>query len=218
VTRTTLRVTLSLGLALTVAVCWLATLLVALPPGAASAQEPSPRPPLSATDIYLTSIAPQPTQPGQSGGGQPAATNTPAASSTASPAPPRATRSPSPTASAIPTETPVQPTSTPVVVVQTVVLTVVQTVMQTVVVNSTPLALPTAAPQVAPAPATPVSTEPGPWVWLVAIIPLLALVFAVLWVIRSGPILPGWYPDHGRPRHAGLLPGRKRRANVRLPE
>jgi hypothetical protein len=215
---------ISLFLALMMAACWLATLFVAPAPGIARAQQqqPSQRPPLSATDQYLTSIAPPPTQPGQSGGGgQPAPTHTPLpASPTASPAPPRATRTASPVP---PTETPVviEPTSTPVVIMQTVVQTVVQTVMQTVVVSSTPQAVPTSvpAPVVQEAPAAPVPAEPGPWVWIVAVIPLLALVLAVMWVIRRDPIVPGWYPNHGRPRRAGLLPGRRsRRASVRLPE
>lgn len=197
-----------------------ALLALASPAGPAAAQaQPSPRPPLSATDQYLTAIAPAPTQPASGGGGAPAASAQPAA--TATPGQPRATRTPAPSA-------------TPVLIVQTVVQTVsvVQTVevIQTVSVVQTVVVVATQA--AAPATATPTSTAtlepvgagplapgaPGPWVWFVIALPILALVVALGWLLRREFLFPGIYPAASRPRRIKRLPGRKASDGPRLPE
>jgi hypothetical protein len=173
----------------------------------AAQTNPSPRPPLDATNQYLTSVAPQPTSPPGGGGtpipGGPLATATNTAR-------PRLTRTPSPTSTEthVPaTETPA-PTQTPFVVEQTVVQTVVQVVVETVMVSGTPVVVTVEATRVIEAPAA--SVDVPWWLWLLILFPLLALL-AGLWLMRSrGAFLPGLYPLRGRPWREVAAPGRRR--------
>jgi hypothetical protein len=199
---------LSLGLVGVMA--WSLSLAFAPPASPAAAQAPSPRPPLSATDQYLTSVA-QPTQPPSGGGGgpaaptvtltetRPAATRAPASTATSSPTAPPPTSTPTPP----PTQVP----PTPVVIVQTVVQ------VQTVVVVAT------AAPSLTPPPtSTPAAVtgevartggETPAWLLAVIAFPFVILGIGLWWLSGRDLGLPGLYPERGRPRRAGRLPGRE---------
>jgi hypothetical protein len=186
----------------------------------AVAQEPSPRPPLSATDQYLTSIAPQPTQPSSGGGGTAIPTSGPAQpSATATPVRLRATATATPSPSATHTATSVPPTVTPGPTDTPVVI--VQTVVQTVVIVATEQAsasTPTATPPPTEAPAAgPVEPPVGGWLWLLLLLPFLALLVALWWLAGRDFLLPGFYPLRGRPRRAGRLSGRGPRRRPDLP-
>ncbi|MBP7691747.1 MAG: hypothetical protein KA764_07505 [Anaerolineales bacterium] len=189
----------------------------------AAAQQPSPRPPLSATDQYLTAIAPPPTQPagGGEGGGGSAPTEVPA-SVTASPTPRRVTRTP------LATPTP-GPTQTPRVIVQTVVQTVQVPVVRTVSVVETVVvvvtapagpASPTPTHTLEPVGAGPVAANlPSGWLWVLILFPVVAIALAVLWLLRRDFILPGIYPPASRPRRIGRLLGRRKKTDQpRWPE
>ncbi len=185
-----------------------AALALAWPNGRAAAQQPSPRPPLSATDQFLTAQA-QPTQGGGEGGG-PAATSVPA---TSTPAPVGRTRTATTTATNLASATAPAATITPAATATPIVI--VQTVVQTVVIQVT-------APAATPVPVTPTplfdpesaivdeAPEPGGWLWLVLGLPFAALAVALGWLSGRGFWLPGLYPERGRPRRAGRLPRRLR--------
>lgn len=198
---------LSLGLLGVMA--WSLSLAFAPPASPAAAQAPSPRPPLSATDQYLTSVA-QPTQPPSGGGGpaaptatltttRPAATRALASTATSSPT------APPPTSTPAPSQTQAPPT--PVVIVQTVVQ------LQTVVVVATAAPSLTPAPTLTPAAVTGEVAQAGgetpAWLLAVVAFPFVILGIGLWWLSGRSFGLPGLYPERGRPRRAGRLPGRE---------
>jgi hypothetical protein len=107
-------------------------------------------------------------------------------------------------------------------VVQTVEVVQTVSVVQTVVVVATQEAqpaTPTPTPMLEPIGAGPIAAgEPGPWVWFVIALPILAIVVALGWLLRREFVLPGIYPLASRPRRARRLPGRKPPGQPRLPE
>lgn len=177
--------------------------------------QPSARPTIDLTATAAAQASPTAPAPSPTSGG--AATSVPTSLTSAPPTATQKGAQPTRTSTSVPLTA--SPTATPWIIVVTATglpptETAPTATPQVIVITATPLLggaiVATTIPPTSQPVSDPAAPSPASWVlWLFILSPIVLVTLALWWLRSRRYFLPVLYPPRGRPRRAGVRPGRR---------